>query len=94
MTTLQIAHVREQGVDLIICPLEHAFGNRSSSDQRLAISEIQSRSRSAGLAGTVVPVWEAGAGRMAFIAPTSWHAFFRSIDLRWVWLNVNRELSW
>jgi hypothetical protein len=94
MTKLKVAHVRQEGVDLIIIPLADEFGNRSSSAQQQAVSEIQVRSRAAGLAGTVVPVWDNGGGRMAFIAPRPWHAFFQSVSLTWVWGNVNRELSW
>jgi len=93
MTTLKVAHVREQGIDLIICPLDDSFDHKGADDQRRAVSEIQLRSRSAGLAGTVVPVWNSG-GRMAFLAPTNWHAFFQSISIEWVWSNVNRQLSW
>lgn len=94
MPTLQVAHVREQGIDLIIAPLDRTFGFKSEVEQQAAINEIQIRSTHAGLAGTVVPVWESGAGRMAFIAPRPWHSFFRSLSLQAVWRSVNRELSW
>jgi hypothetical protein len=94
MTTLQIAHLNKQGQDMIIVPLDDAFGNKTQQDQRRAIVEIQMHARSAGLRGEVVPVWDGGGGRMAFIAPTPWHPYFRSINLRTVFANVNRELSW
>lgn len=94
MTTMEIAHVREQGVDLIVVPLDPSFGRKSTRDQHEVIGELQARSRSAGLAGTVVPVWDNGGGRMAFIAPRHWHAFFASIGLYWVHANLNRQLSW
>jgi hypothetical protein len=94
MPTLKVAHLREQGVDLIIAPLNHDFGYKTSQVQQEIVDEIQVRSRSAGLAGTVVPVWDSGGGRMAFIAPNNWHPFFRGLNLRTVWANVNREISW
>ncbi len=94
MPTLKVAHLRQQGVDLVIAPLDRDFGNKTRQDQREIVNEIQVRSRSAGLAGTVVPVWDNGGGRMAFIAPNHWHAFFRSLNLHTVWANVNKELSW
>lgn len=93
MPTLKIAHVREQGQDMIVVPLDSSFGSKSSSDQEDAVAEIQSAAASAGLAGTVVAVWTSG-GRMHFIAPPRWHPFFRSIDMRWVQANLNRSLSW
>jgi hypothetical protein len=94
MPALKVAHVRQQGVDLIIAPLNHDFGYKPQQDQQDIVGEIQVRARSAGLAGTVVPVWDNGGGRMGFIAPKNWHPFFRSLNLREVWANVNREISW
>lgn len=93
MPSLKVAHVRQQGIDLIIAPLEHDFGYKTLQDQQEIVGEIQMRSRSAGLAGTVVPVWDSG-GRMSFIAPQKWHPFFQSLSLRAVWANVNQEISW
>ncbi|KVT50701.1 hypothetical protein [Burkholderia ubonensis] len=92
MPTFQIAHIREQGVDLIIVPLDAAFGNRTSTAQRETTDALQRATVSAGLAGTVVPVWPASGGRMRFLAPHGFHPFFRSIDLGWVMANINREL--
>lgn len=63
-------------------------------DQNEIISELQSRATSAGLAGTVVLVWDNGGGHMRFIAPVKWHPFFRSINLQFVAANINRELYW
>lgn len=93
MPTLKVAHVNEQGVDLIIVPLDPSFGSKSKGEQDHAIVEIQSAARSAGLAGTVVPVWESS-GRMRFIAPTRWHPFFQSLSFDRVAANVNRTLTW
>jgi hypothetical protein len=94
MPNFQVAHVRQQGVDLIIVPLESSFGNRTPEDQRQIILELQTRSQTAGLAGTVVPVWDTGGGRMAFIAPQQWHPFFKSLSLQGVFANINKNLYW
>lgn len=94
MPRFQVAHIREQGIDLIVIPLEKSFGNKTSDDQFSAIAELQARASSAGLAGKVVPVWDAGGGRMAYIAPPNWHPFFKSINLAFVATNINRELYW
>lgn len=94
MPRLKVAHLHEQGQDMIIVPLGRTFGSQSRHDQRAAIAEIQVRANAAGLAGTVVPVWDGGGGRMAFIAPPQWVPFFRSSDLRAIAMNLNRELSW
>ena len=94
MPRFDVAHIREQGVDLIIIPLDSAFGRKTSSDQHQIIEELQMRARAAGLAGTVVPVWDSGGGRMAFIAPPKWHPFFTSLNLAFVATNVNKEFYW
>jgi hypothetical protein len=94
MPRFRVAHIREQGIDLIIIPLESSFGYKSKDEQDSAINELQIRSNSAGLRGTIVPVWDSGGGRMAFIAPQNWHSFFKSINLAWVAGNLNRAISW
>jgi hypothetical protein len=94
MPSFKVAHLREQGVDLVIIPLEGSFGLKSQSEQLQATGELQVRARSAGLAGTVVPVWDAGNGRMAFLANRNWHAFFESLDMSFVARNLNRQLYW
>lgn len=87
----KIAHVTEQGVDLIIVPLEPAFNHKSLQQQRQFIGALQGYADEAGLAGTVVPVWQNG-GRMQFIAPQGFHPFFRSISWNVVISNLNKEL--
>ncbi len=84
MPQYKIAHVKEQDVDLIIVPLESHFGNMSSQDQNVTIKALQLHASEAGLRGTVVPVWDSGGGRMAFLAPQQWHSFFGSSNLPWV----------
>jgi hypothetical protein len=94
MPRFQVAHVREQGIDLIIIPLDSGFGQKLSSEQNEITSGLQVRARGAGLAGTVVPVWNSGGGRMAFIAPPNWHSFFRGLSLNSIATNLNKEISW
>jgi hypothetical protein len=93
MPRFNVAHLREQGQDMIIVPLDSSFGFRSGSDQQSFTADLQVHANDAGLIGTVVPVWEQN-GRMAFIAPRPWHPFFQSIGLRFVAANINREIYW
>ena len=93
MPRFKVAHIREQGVDLIIIPLAEDFDQQSLTDQKKAISQLQSHARSAGLAGTVVPVWLSG-DKMKFIAPPNWHSYFQSINMSFIWTNVNKEIFW
>lgn len=93
MPTLKIAHIQKQGQDMIIVPLGSEFGQRPIELQNEIICDLEFRAKSAGLKGTVVPVWSHG-GRMGFIAPEQWHPFFKSMNLATVYANVNRQLSW
>ncbi|EKN6017385.1 hypothetical protein [Yersinia enterocolitica] len=88
----KVAHIREQGVDLIITPLESSFDNKSSQSQNDFIQYLQGHAESAGLAGTVVPVWLCGS-RMKFIAPSGYHPFFRGLTWNSVLQNINKELT-
>jgi hypothetical protein len=94
MPRYRVAHINEQGQDMIIVPLESSFGRQITSDQEATIAELQIRANSAGLAGTVVPVWDGGGGRMYFIAPGPWRGFFENINLQWVAMNLNKEIYW
>jgi hypothetical protein len=87
-----VAHIQRQGVNLIIIPLKSSFGHKTMTEQNQTVAVLQSYARAAGLAGTVVPVWDAGSGRMGFLAPSNWRAFFQSIDLIFVARNINRQL--
>lgn len=66
MPRFKVAHVKEQGVDLIIIPLGSGFGSLSNSAQNAQQQELQIRANASGLAGTVVPVWEEANDRMGF----------------------------
>jgi hypothetical protein len=93
MPQFKVAHLREQGQDMVIVPVSSAFGSQPSDEQDAVISDLQRHSMAAGLRGTVVPVWKSG-GRFHFIAPRQWHPFFASLSMRHVAANINRMLSW
>ena len=94
MPHYKVDHLREQGIDLIIIPLESRFGTIGNSEQAAEIQAFQLRVDAAGLSGTVVPVWDAGGNRMGFHAPRQWHPFFNSLSLAFVQQNLNREIFW
>lgn len=93
MADFEIAHLHEQGQDMIIVPLNHDFEFKPDDERRRTVQALQVCARQAGLLGTVVPVWDSGGGRMAFIAPQPWHPFFRSLDLRAVATSINKRLT-
>lgn len=92
MAKFKIAHIREQGVDIIIAPLEHKFGNLSKEEQSDFIAHLQDCAHRAGLAGTVVPAWQEGNAHR-FIAPDKWYPFFKSFGWNDIIANLNKELT-
>lgn len=91
-TKLRVAHIREQNVDLIIVPLNAGFGTQSPDQQQAGIEAIRKAAAAANLAGDVIPVWDAGGGRMSFIALKPYHPYFQSINLEFVFANLNQDL--
>jgi hypothetical protein len=94
MPSFEVAHIQEQGQNMIIVPLDSDFEWQTPLVHGDTVRELELRSRAAGLAGRVVLVWEGGNGRMKFIAPQNWHPFFRSLSLAFVFRNLNKTLSW
>ncbi len=91
--TFNVAHIREQGVDLIIVPMDTSFGYKPDSEKNSFSRALQTFAHDAGMAGTVVPVWDTGGGRMGFLAPQNYHPFFQSIGLSQVAININKTLT-
>jgi len=93
MPNFDVAHIREQGVDLIIILLGPNFQYQTQQQKNDICEELQARATAAGLIGTVVPVWQHGR-QMSFMAPPNWHPFFRGLSWQMIMNNVNRTLSW
>lgn len=92
MQQFEIAHIREQGVDLIIVPLDTEFGDQDQDAQQATVVMLQEAAKFAGLAGTVVPVWRVG-NTHNFIAPKSWHPFFATLPYNRVIASLNKVLT-
>ena len=93
MAKYKVAHIREQGIDLIVAPLDSSFNSRTSQDQQDFIAMLQACATSAGLAGVVVPIWMSGSS-VKFIAPPNWHPFFKSPGIyQRVIASINKELT-
>ena len=90
--TYEVAHLREQGQDIIIVPVNSSVGAKNQQQQNEIKRSIQIYASNAGLAGTVCLVWSSG-NKFNFLAPSQWHGFFRSIDMRFVTVNINKRLT-
>lgn len=90
--TYKIAHIREQGQDMIIIPVNSSINNKTQNQQNELLDSLQYFANDAGLAGTVCLVWEVG-GRLNFLAPRPWHGFFSSLNMNFIVQNINKNLT-
>jgi hypothetical protein len=93
MPSFDVAHIREQGQNMLLFPLDDSFEFKSSAEQNSIVAQLQMRANRAGLGGRAVAVWQRG-HETRFLGPPPWKAFLRSIDMTFVLTNVNRKISW
>lgn len=93
MAKYDVAHIREQGQDMVIIPVDAAFTRKSASDQDDIHNSLQYAASDAGLKGNVVLIWNTGR-QVGFRAPRQWHPFFKSPGIwQLVMRNINRTLT-
>lgn len=88
----KVAHIHEQGQDMIIIPVSHSFNSKNQTQQTEFYNSLQYFARSAGLAGSVCLVWQIN-NRFHFLAPRQWNRFFESINMNFVMHNINKQLT-
>ena len=93
MADIDVAHLRIQGVDVVIAFLDSAFNHKSQSEQNELRSALQMCSRSAGLAGNVVLVWQDAFDRWMFMAPQNQQSYFSTADFIQLYRQINKRLS-
>ena len=86
MATFDVAHINEQGQNIIIVLVSHQLTPMQERTLQLCAN-------TAGLAGVVVPVWPHGMGMFGFSAPIQWHSYFRSLFWEDILMNVNTRLT-
>jgi hypothetical protein len=93
MPSFKVAHIHEQGQDMLLFPLDAAFGLKGPVIQDKALAELQARAHGAGLSGHAVAVWEEG-NRTRSVGPKAWEAFLASLSMQFVLKRVNKTISW
>ena len=92
MPTYKIAHIRKQGQDIIIVPLESRFHNQPADKKESTRIALQRCAAQHKLSGTVCLVWEHGK-RFYAIAPKQWRSFFQSVTMGYVCRNINKKIT-
>lgn len=90
--TYEVAHIREQGQDMIIIPVSSSVNNMSNAKQNELKRALQYFAQDAGLAGEVCLVWQHGQ-HFHFLAPQPWHPFFKGMSMQFVAQNINKKLT-
>lgn len=87
-----VAHIKRQGVDLVIVLLNAAFGNLGPMEKAKVLGGLQQHATAAGLRGAVVPIWDNGKGAAEFLAERQLLPCLKNLTLASVHANINREL--
>ncbi len=93
METFKVAHFEEKGEQVIVVFVHDRFNSKSLIEQNESCAYLQQCASAAGLAGTVVPVWVVGGGRLGFFAPDNWHEYFRRVSLSQLAATINQKLT-
>jgi hypothetical protein len=93
MPSIPVAHLHEQGQDMVIVIMDKGFAGAPPQRQEATISQLQALAKLNGLKGTIAMVWDEG-GRMNYLVPQPWHDFFRSITLDDIRARINAEIRW
>ena len=88
MSDFQVAHIREQGVDLIIVFVAERVRRIPDSEKQALAAGLTLCAHTAGLAGHVVLVWPGG-----FFADRKFHAYFESVPYDFLVANINKHLT-
>lgn len=90
MTKFEIAHINEQGVNVVVVFVDAIIAHKSSTEQNEIAASLQLCARSAGLAGNIAMVWPGG-----FWAPHNQHSFFGSAGGSYdeLAMRVNKNLT-
>jgi hypothetical protein len=92
MAVFDIAHINEQGEDMILVPLTSEFGYKSIAERNETVKYLQECAVKAGLKGIVIPVWLDVVKRMNFVAPSYYQPYLLSINYNYVMKNINKKL--
>jgi hypothetical protein len=90
--TYQVAHIREQGQQVILIVVDSSFTSLGTTAQKQQYALLQRCASAAGLAGAVALVWITG-GRLASYGPTPWRSFLQGLDPLTLQANINRTLT-
>jgi len=93
MPTFKLAHIHEQGQDMLLFPLNPDIGHKTPEEQTSILEELELRAHSAGLAGHAAIFWQSGRSTHSR-GPTPWRGFLENTSFSAVLANLNREISW
>ncbi|PKO18702.1 hypothetical protein CVU37_04770 [candidate division BRC1 bacterium HGW-BRC1-1] len=92
MPTFKIAHIREQGQDIILALVSDQIHYKGDTEKAALAASLQACAEAAGLAGIVVLVW-IHVNQIYFRGPSPWHAFLKGLTVPFFMSNINKELT-
>jgi len=89
----KVSQLKHNNFDYVLIVVAPAFGNKNPQQQQLDTVVLQRCARRAGMKGIVVPVWDAGGGRMGFLAEPVHHKFLQSLNTAFLESHITATLS-
>jgi hypothetical protein len=93
MPHFKLAHIYQQGQNMLLFPLDSGFGHKTSAQRNATLQELEARAHAAGLAGRAAVFWTMG-NRTYSLGPAPWRNFLNSFSIGSVLANVNKSISW
>ncbi len=93
MPTYKIAHIRKQGQDIIIVPLETRFHNVPAAEKASFQRALQRCAIQHGLKGPVCLVWEHGRRFYYINLSQPWKTFCKTLAMAYVFRNINKKMT-
>jgi len=88
----KVAHIREQGKDVIIIPISNINNNLTNEKLNEIRRVFQTQAIKTKLSGEVCLVWEFNK-QLFSLAPSQWKAFCANLNMRIVKQYINKELT-
>ncbi|WP_172705021.1 hypothetical protein [Sphingomonas sp. LH128] len=93
MPKFKLAHIKEQGQNMLLFPLDASFSNNTPAQREALLQELEDRAHAAGLAGRAAVFWNTG-NRTFWLGPPPWRNFLNSINMHTVLASINKSISW
>lgn len=93
MASYKVSQLKHNNFDYVLIVVAPAFAKKNPQQQQIDTVVLQRCASRAGMKGILVPVWDAGGGRMGFLAEPVHHKFLQSLNTAFLESHITATLS-